>query len=143
MTGVQTATSFDVEEYQSLLREYLPHPIHSEADLDIAEHAVTSLLAKPTRSAAEDEILELLSELIETWEDDHEGVPDVHGVELVKLLLVDRDEPQRVLIPVFGTESIVSEVLSGRRQLQTKHILALGDFFGISPAAFLPHPVVS
>ena len=73
-------------------------------------------------------------------EDDHEAIADVHGVELVKHLLVERDQPQRVLTKVFGTESIVSEVLSGRRQLQTKHILALGDFFGISPAAFLPDP---
>ena len=56
----------------------------------------------------------------------------------MKLLLAERDQPQRVLTGVFASESIVSEVLSGRRPLQTKHILALGDFFGISPGAFLP-----
>ena len=67
MTGVQTATSFDVDEYRGLLREYLPLPIRSEADLDAAEGAVTELLTKATRSPAEDEILELLSELIAKW----------------------------------------------------------------------------
>jgi len=37
---------------------------------------------------------------------------------------------------VFGAESIVSEVLSGKRELQAKHIERLADFFHISPAAF-------
>ena len=138
MTGVQTAASYDLAEYRDLLSEYLPHPIHSVADLESAEQAMTALLSKAGRSRAEDEILELVSDLVEKWEDDHEAIPDVHGVELVKLLLSEREQPQRVLISVFGTESIVSEVLRGRRPLQTKHILALGDFFGISPGAFLP-----
>ncbi len=138
MTGVQTATKYDLDEYRELLGEYLPHPIHSEADLEGAERAITALLSKSSRSLAEDEILELVSDLIEKWEDDHEDIPDVHGVELVKLLLTEREQPQRVLTPVFRTESIVSEVLSGRRPLQTKHILALGEFFGVPPGAFLP-----
>ncbi len=138
MTDVPKGAIYDVEEYMALLSDYMPHPIHSEADLESAEQTITALLSKADRSSAEDEILELVSDLVEKWEDDQEVIPDAHGVELVKLLLAERDQPQRALTPVFGTESIVFEVLSGRRPLQTKHILALGDFFGIAPGAFLP-----
>ena len=138
MTDVPTGASDDLEEYTDLLGEYLRHPIRSEADLDSADEAVTGLLSKANRSSAEDEVLELVSDLVEKWEDDHEVIPDVHGVELVKLLLAERDQTQRALTQVFGTESTMSEVLSGRRLLQTKHILALDRFFGTSPGAFLP-----
>jgi HTH-type transcriptional regulator/antitoxin HigA len=138
VTDVPTGPTYDLEGYTDLLGEYMPHPIHSEADLETAEQAITALLSKPDRSSAEDEILELVSDLVSKWEDDHDVIPDVHGVELVKLLLAEREQPQRVLTPVFGTESAMSEVLSGSRPLQTDHILALGRFFGTSPGAFLP-----
>ena len=138
MNRVRTAASYDLDEYRDLLGLYVPHPIHSDADLASTEQGLTALLAKADRSAAEDEIVDLLTGLVERWEDDHEVMPDVHGVELVKLLLAEREQPQRALTPVFGTESTVSAVLSGRRPLQTKHIVALGAFFGVSPRAFLP-----
>jgi HTH-type transcriptional regulator/antitoxin HigA len=51
-------------------------------------------------------------------------------------LLTERGLRQKDLVPVFGTESIVSEVLSGKRELQTKHIERLAVFFHVSPAAF-------
>jgi HTH-type transcriptional regulator / antitoxin HigA len=44
--------------------------------------------------------------------------------------------PQKDLIPEFGTESIVSEVLNGRRQLNKDHIERLSKRFRISPAVF-------
>jgi HTH-type transcriptional regulator/antitoxin HigA len=54
----------------------------------------------------------------------------------VKALLEDRGLRQKDLVPLFGTESIVSEVLSGKRELQSKHIEGLAQFFNVSPAAF-------
>jgi len=43
---------------------------------------------------------------------------------------------QEDLVDVFGTESIVSEVLHGKRQLTKEHISRLSARFGISPAVF-------
>jgi HTH-type transcriptional regulator / antitoxin HigA len=66
------------------------------------------------------------------------------GAELIKALLTERGLRQKDLVPLFGTESIVSEVLSGKRELQTRHIERLAEFFHISPAAFFAtrEPVV-
>jgi HTH-type transcriptional regulator/antitoxin HigA len=66
------------------------------------------------------------------------ALPEVHGVELVKALLDDRNLRQHDLVGIFGTDSIVSEVLSGKRELQRKHIEQLARFFKVSPAAFFP-----
>lgn len=43
---------------------------------------------------------------------------------------------QKDLVDVFGTESIVSDVLNGRRELRKQHIQKLSARFGISPAVF-------
>jgi antitoxin component HigA of HigAB toxin-antitoxin module len=48
--------------------------------------------------------------------------------------------PQRELVPIFGTASIVSEVLAGKRELQRKHIQGLADFFQVPAGAFFSAP---
>jgi HTH-type transcriptional regulator/antitoxin HigA len=78
---------------------------------------------------------------VERWESEHVVVPLVHGVELVKALLGERQLRRKDLVAVFGTESIVSEVLSGKRELQAKHIEGLAEFLHVSPAAFFAPPM--
>ena len=127
---------FNDDEYRALLNANAPRPIETETDLLRLEAQIWDLLAVDERTPAQEAYLTLLSVLVERWESKHVVVPAVHGVELVKALLVERQLRQKDLVPVFGAESIVSEVLSGKRELQAKHIERLADFFHISPAAF-------
>src|SRR2546421_45081 len=76
------------------------------------EEQIWELLAVDERTPAQEAYFTLLSGLVERWESEHVVVRAVHGVELVKALLVERQLRQKDLVPVFGTESIVSEVLS-------------------------------
>ena len=43
---------------------------------------------------------------------------------------------QKDLLDIFGTESIASDVLNGKRELTKEHIRRLSKRFGVSPAAF-------
>jgi HTH-type transcriptional regulator/antitoxin HigA len=43
---------------------------------------------------------------------------------------------QKDLADVFGTESIVSDVLNGKRDLAKEHIRRLSARFNVSPAVF-------
>jgi HTH-type transcriptional regulator / antitoxin HigA len=113
-----------------------PRPIESETDLPPLEDQIWELLAVDQRTPAQEAYLTLLSALVERWESERVVVPAVHGVELVTALLVERQQRQKDLVTVFGTESIVSEVLSGKRGLQAKDIEGLADFFHVSPAIF-------
>ncbi len=45
---------------------------------------------------------------------------------------------QRDLAPELGGESVVSEVLSGKRRLNMAHIEQLSRRFRVSPAVFFP-----
>jgi HTH-type transcriptional regulator/antitoxin HigA len=76
--------------------------------------------------------------LVYEYEHSTEPIPDIYGVELLKVLMEERGLRQRDLVPIFKTESIVFDILKNRRQLTTKHIQELADFFHISPAAFFP-----
>src|SRR6202171_1382152 len=118
-----------------------PRPVETETDLVRLEEQIWELLAVDERTPAQEAYLTVVSGLVERWESEHVVVPGVHGVELVKALLLERQMRQKDLVPVFGTESIVSEVLSGKRELQAKHIEGLADFFHVSPAAFFARRV--
>jgi len=87
---------------------------------------------------AEGELLDLLANLVHEWESEHEHIPPIGGAEVIRFLLEQRGLADRALTPVFGTASIISEVLARKRALQAKHIQKLADFFGVSPACFFP-----
>jgi HTH-type transcriptional regulator/antitoxin HigA len=137
MSGRKTRGT-DRAAYQALVASFAPRRIHQEKQLTETMARIDELLTKSRRTAAEDDYLVLLSDVVEEWESKNVDIPEVHGVELVRALLKDRNLRQHDLVGIFGTDSIVSEVLSGKRELQRKHIEQLARFFKVSPAAFFP-----
>ncbi len=129
---------FDEDEYRSLLVAYPPRPISDETELPDVEEHIWVLLAIDERSPAQEAYLTLLSDVVQRWEREHAVIPPLTGVELGKQLLKDRGWRQKDLVPLFGSESHVSDVLSGRRELRTKHIESLSELFHVSPAVFFP-----
>jgi HTH-type transcriptional regulator/antitoxin HigA len=129
---------FDEAEYADLVRTFPPRVIHDQAQLEATERQIEAILALPERTAAQDAYLDLLSTLVQEWETTHAEIPSVPAVEVVKFLCEMHGVPQRALVPIFGTPSIVSEVLAGKRELKRKHIEGLAAFFHVSPAAFFP-----
>jgi HTH-type transcriptional regulator/antitoxin HigA len=136
---------FDRGEYAHLVAVFPPVKIRDSAQAEATEARIEALLAQPGSSEAERSYLDLLSDLLADWEDIQVVIPDIYGDELVAVLLRERGLRQRDLIGAFPTASVVSEVLSGHRELTREHIGALADFFHVSPAAFFPaqahHPL--
>jgi HTH-type transcriptional regulator/antitoxin HigA len=85
----------------------------------------------------EEEYVELLSLLIEAYEEEHYSIPDASPVEVIKELMAANDLRQKDLVGIFGSESMVSLVLNGQRPLGLAHIQALSRRFKVSPAAFI------
>ena len=125
-------------EYVDLLVQFPPVPIHDNGQLERTEERIGELLALRERTVAQDAYLELLSDTVATWEDANVHIPRVSGRVLLASLIEERGLRQKDLVPVFGQESIVSEVLSGKRALRAEHIESLAGFFQISPSAFYP-----
>jgi HTH-type transcriptional regulator / antitoxin HigA len=124
--------------YISLLQRFAPRPIRSDEQLDAVQAVIDSLLDRAQLTPEEKDYLNVLGTLVYEYEQTLEPIPDIYGVELLKVLIEERSLKQKDLVPIFRTESIISDVLHGRRQLTTRHIQELAQFFHISPAAFFP-----
>jgi HTH-type transcriptional regulator/antitoxin HigA len=127
---------FDPRTYRDLVADFPPLKIRDATQAEATEAEIERLLSKRHPSGAERALADLLSDLLAEWEDITVEIPDVSGPELVRALMEDNGLRQRDLVGVFPTESVVSEVLAGRRELTRRHIEALADYFHVSPAAF-------
>jgi HTH-type transcriptional regulator/antitoxin HigA len=78
----------------------------------------------------------LLTLLIEDFEDQHYGLPKASPVEMVLYLMEQHGLKQKDLNDVFGTPSITSEVLNGKRELNKEQIRRLRVRFRVSPELF-------
>ena len=125
-------------DYLSLLKKYPPRPITSEQELANTQQVIDSLLDKPKLSKDESDYLNVLGTLVYEYEEAQELIPDIHGVDLLKVLLSEFGLKQKDLVSVFKTESIVSDILNKKRQLTVRHIQELAKFFSVSPAVFFP-----
>ena len=126
------------EQYLQLLQNFPPRTINSDEELDKTVAVIDELLDRPSLSSEESDYLNVLGTLVYDYEQKTELIPDIHGVELLKVLIAERGLRQKDLVPVFKTESIVSDILNGKRQLTLRHIQELAQFFQLSPAVFLP-----
>lgn len=122
--------------YIELLKSFPPRPINSEEELLATQKVIDSLIDSGDLTLDEQDYLNVLGTLVHEYEEKHYPITDIYGVELLHALIAEFGWQQKDLVPIFKTESIVSEVLSGQRHLTFNHIRQLAEFFHISPAAF-------
>jgi HTH-type transcriptional regulator / antitoxin HigA len=115
-----------------------PHIIESEEQLAAYTKALYSLTAEPQPTRAQVKAIELLTLLIERYEEAHYEVPKASAADVLRFLLERHGLKQRDLAKYLGGESVVSEILSGRRKLNASHIEQLSKRFHVSPAVFFP-----
>ncbi len=124
-------------EYASLLSNTLPSVIRSEAENERQAAMLEELDRKGNRmSAAERRMAELLTLLIEDFEEKRYALKAAGPIDILNELMLANSLKQKDLLDVFGTPSIVSEVLHGKRQLTTEHIRRLSKRFHVSPEVF-------
>jgi HTH-type transcriptional regulator/antitoxin HigA len=125
-------------EYAALLSSTLPAVIRSEVENQRFLTLLEELDGKGTRmTAAERRMTDLLTLLIEDFEEKHDAFKEASPVDVLRELMLANNLKQKDLLDVFGTPSIVSEVLHGKRQLTTEHIRRLSRRFQVSPEVFI------
>lgn len=81
-------------------------------------------------------LVDIVGDLIEDFEAEHHPLPDVDGVQALKFLMAQHGIKQRDL-PEIGSQGVVSEILTGKRELNIRQVRALSERFGVSPATFV------
>ena len=66
-------------------------------------------------------------------------IPDIDGLELLKVLMYENDLSRKDLATIFGTSSRCHDILQGRQQLTHEELHKLSNYFMISPLAFFPN----
>jgi len=119
-----------------MIRRGAPRLIHSDEELAVYTQALFELTAKSDRTVDDQEAIELLTLLVERYESEHYPIPEAEPIEVLRFLLEQNGLSQRDIAIELGSESTVSLVLSGKRQLNRNHIAHLSRRFGVSPAVF-------
>jgi len=117
-----------------------PHVIRSEAQFESYTRALYRLTSSPRLTKAQFEAVELLTLLIERYESEHYSLPKASPADTLRFLLDRHGLRQRDVARELGGESVVSEVLSGKRKLNTTQIERISKRFHVSPAVFFSEP---
>ena len=113
-----------------------PRVITSDAQNERYISVLLEFEKKHRLSAKEREFAKLLTVLIEAYENKYYPIRGASPVEVLAHLMEANNLKQKDLAPLFGSESLVSKVLRGERELKKRDIERLSKRFGVSPAVF-------
>ncbi|MBN2348465.1 MAG: helix-turn-helix domain-containing protein [Bacteroidales bacterium] len=82
-------------------------------------------------NSPEGEEMELLSLLVEKYEQEHHQMEAPNPIEAIKFRMEQMNLKQADIAPLFGGKTRVSEVLNGKRTLTLKMITLLNRYLGI------------
>jgi HTH-type transcriptional regulator / antitoxin HigA len=124
-------------EYTALLAKIPPKVIRTEKENEAYTEILYDLDRRgKTLTPAERELAQLLTLLIEDFEEKRYRLPRAKPLEALHFLMDQHGLKQKDLVDVFGAPSIVSEVLTGKRELNKHHIERLSRRFHVSPELF-------
>lgn len=124
--------------YPELLAESQPEVIRGPRAHGRAIKQLEKLMAQPKRTNAENRLLELLSFLVNEYEERLYPTPDISPGELLLHLLASRQITQAELATATGiSKSTISALVNRQREASKDVARRLGAFFGVEPTAFL------
>lgn len=124
------------KRYGGLLAKTLPKIIETDRELEHFAEVLESLDRLARELTPEEKVLEaLLSRLIRDYDEKIE-LPSLPPHKAIVFLMEQRGLKQADLLPVFGSRSVASEVLNGKREPSKSHIRKLAEFFHLSPEIF-------
>ena len=108
-------------------------PIRSEKQFKRIQVLVDALLDE----GAEEDLIDTLTTLMHAFEEEHHPLPSVRGRVALAFLMREHHLKQGDLAKELGSQSVVSEVLNGKRDLNVRQIRTLARRFGVSSAVFV------
>lgn len=138
MTVLVEERKLDPIKYGKLLAKVLPTAIKTEEENERMLFEVKKLLKKGDALLPEEEkLLDLLTDLIEAYEQKAYPIPVAAPHAVIQLLMEQRGLKQKDLMPFLGSSGVTSEVVRGKRSPSKAQSKALAEFFGVSPDVFI------
>jgi len=113
--------------------------IKNQADYEKALSRIDILMDAKVGTAEFDE-LELLTALVEMYEERHHPIGPPDPIEAIKFRMDQLGLSRKAMVSYFGSKSKVSEVLNGKRSLTLAMMRSLNKELGISAEVLLRKP---
>lgn len=138
MIGVRAAQEL-TRHFRAISKHVPLRPIRSAADYDAAVAALNGLLDAGAADEAHPlaDLAATLGELIADYDDVHYPGADVAPNELLRFLMDQHQLKQSDLAVELGSQSVVSEVLNGKRELNLRQMRDLARRFSVPVTAFI------
>jgi HTH-type transcriptional regulator/antitoxin HigA len=124
--------------FQALTSLIPLRPLRSAGDYDTAVAVLNQLLDVGAAEQDHDlaDLVGILGTLIGDYDDAHHPAETVSPVAMLRFLMEQHRLSQSDL-PEIGSQGVVSEILAGKRELNTRQIKALSARFDIPARVFL------
>jgi HTH-type transcriptional regulator/antitoxin HigA len=118
--------------YAELVALHMPRPIHDRVAYDNTVEVIDALAGHKLNADQED-YLELLSQLVETYEAARlTPYPKLKGIDALKFLLSENQLTGDDLAKLLSVDrSTAYKILKGTRNLTTEHVRVLCDRFSV------------
>jgi HTH-type transcriptional regulator/antitoxin HigA len=111
---------------------------HNEKDYNNLVNLLDSLIDEVGNNESHplSSLMETIGSLIEAYES--QNYPDIEGdpINALKTLMEEHGLKQSDL-PEIGSQGVVSEIISGKRQLNVRQLKLLSERFKVSPVVFV------
>ena len=125
-------------DYAELLVVHQPAKPRNREELAEMIALLESLAANEERqSPATERFIETLTALVMQYEDEIEPGPEESPVGVLKFLMEERGLRQVDLVPILGSKSYVSQILSGHRPISREAAGKLAAYFQVSLRSFI------
>jgi HTH-type transcriptional regulator / antitoxin HigA len=130
--------AFNKDIYGSLLLDVLPASIDSDEEYARIEEIFNKMFHKEL-SPEEGKLFNLLADLMEASDKEFTDSVLIKSTprETLAYLMKENGLKQADLADVFGTQSVVSEVISGKREITKSQAKALAERFAMKIEAFI------
>lgn len=131
--------AIDEKKYGRLLAKYLPSVIRSDEEHDRVAELLMKLALSEERTAEEYRLIELLERLVDDYDERRmKGrLEPLKPLDLLKHLMEEAALKQVDLVDCFGSQSVVSAVMAGKRQINSEHARRLSRRFGLPRTMFM------
>ena len=129
----------DEKKYGRLLAKYLPGVIRSDDEHDRLAERLMQLALSEARTPEENRLVELLERLVDDYDERRISgrLQPLEPLDLLVHLMQEGGLKQTDLVDCFGSQSVVSAVLAGTRQINAAHARRLSRRFGLPLAMFV------
>jgi HTH-type transcriptional regulator/antitoxin HigA len=134
---MSTTTELRDSVYAELLAKSLPRPIRTDKERARFAETLLALDDREDLSPEEEALAEMLTLLIEDYEEKNYPLPCVSPNESLNALMEERGLKHKDIWPVLGNKGAATEVLSGRRSISKAQAKRLAEFLHVPIELFV------